>query len=205
MASLAGQEEAFNSTNDSGNRQRLARLLICGGERLLTEKFGSIRTSISNLTLRFLSILRIRMDSESVDLMTMLDMSETSYGLTRPLTGWHSLPQSEDYSLEADLARIRCHCELECWYNDSDILTDVEFDYFWREISETFLRIAASISPEKRNKWQISIDGFLREPLKLSEQNKYAEKLRWWSLSKTLRDIGDKLSLLGDELSLLGK
>ena len=200
MASLAGQEEAFNSTNDSGNRQRLARLLICGGERLLTEKFGSIRTSISisNLTLRLLSILRIRMDSESVDLMMMLLMSETSYGLTRPLTGWHSLPQSEDYSLEADLARIRYHCELECWYHkDPDILTDAEFDYFWREISETFLRIAASISPEKRNEWQISIDGFLRDPLKLSEQNKYVEKLRWWSLSKTLKDIGDKLLLLG--------
>lgn len=216
MASLAGQEEAFNSTNGNANRQRLARLLICGGATLFREKLDSIHP-LENLTLTSSDpdIRRlIEIDGHPSArmyfsmLLIILKLLKTTCGLTRPPAGWHTLPYCEDYSLEADLVRITYHCELEYWtYKDNDMSTDAEFDYLWREISETFLRIAGSISPEKRNEWQISIDGFLRDPLKLSEQKKYVEELRRWRLSAVARAVCKILAEIGDELesSLLGK
>lgn len=203
MASLAGQEEAFNSTNGNANRQRLARLLICGGATLLREKLDSIHP-LENLTLtssdpnirRLIEIdghpsARMYFDM----LFIILKLLKTTCGLTRPLTGWHTLPHCEDYSLEADLARITYHCELEYWYKYNDMSTDAEFGYLWREISETFLRIAGSISLEKRNEWQIAIDGYQCDLLILPEEEKYADRLQMWALVKFMHRTADALAL----------
>ncbi|KAJ7354985.1 hypothetical protein OS493_028646 [Desmophyllum pertusum] len=185
MASLAGEED-FNSTNDDANRQRLARLLICGGARLLREKLDSIHTS-DILTIRLLGTDASQPASYFKTKMTLELLNQTC-GLTRRFTEWQTLPHCEDYSLEADLARITYHFELECWHKDNDFLTDAEFDYFWREVSETFLRIAASISTEKKNQWQIYIDGFRRDPLILPEETKYVKEIHTWTFAKAVQE-----------------
>lgn len=207
MQSLSSAQKA----DGVEKRQYLARLLICGGTRLLRETFDSIHKPENlELTLNDPAIMRElrriltdqewdclypqnpgeRTSSANFDLWLTLKLLRTISGLTPPVTGWHDMPYG--ISFEEDLARIYCYCS-SVYYQQ---MTDATFNYLWRAISEAFLRIAGGISPEKRSEWETSIDEFLQDPLTSPEVNEYVDQLRFWlhvHITTILGEVGDKI------------
>lgn len=193
-------------------RQYLARLLIYGGTKLLREKFDSIyEPEYLALTLNDPAIkTKLRrgaadhewhclypldpakhVSTADFDLELFFKLLRTICGLTPPVTGWYTLPRGE--SFEEDLARMEYYC-ISVYHEK---MTDASFNYLWRAISEAFLRIASSISSEKRSEWEIFIDELLQDPVSVPEVDNYVHELRSWRDKRNyrlLREIGDSLS-----------
>ena len=67
-------------------------------------------------------------------------------------------------------------------------MTDAEFDDLWREISEALLRIAASISHEKRDEWKEKIAKFLCDPLTPDEEQCVQELSYWYKQEMDVKE-----------------
>ncbi|CAH3142727.1 unnamed protein product, partial [Porites lobata] len=128
MASLDDAEETLRSTRTKANFQRLTRLLMSGGAVLLREIFDSYHSPASLPTIlskpsveRQLKAARLTGPdwkclypspgvygkSSDFDISLTFRLLRTICPLTPPLTGWDSLPNDSNHSLEADLARIK--------------------------------------------------------------------------------------------------
>ena len=202
MASLADAEDALRSTSAKANFQRLTRLLMCGGLRLLRETFDSIH-SPSDLPSR-LSDPSIQTQlkgaklspperkclypspgvygkSTDFDITLTFRLLRTICNLTPPPgpRGWDDLPNSSDHSLEADLVRIKYYRNEVYGHSKTMEITDTEFNNLWGKISEALIRIATGISLEKRDEWKKSIDDYLVKPL-TPEEERYIEELETW-------------------------
>lgn len=202
MASLADAEDAFRSTSAKANFQRLTRLLMCGGLRLLRETFDSIHSPadlpkrLSDSTIK--TQLRgarlsppewkclypssgVHVKSTDFDITLTFRLLRTICNLTPPPgpRGWDDLPNSSDHSLEADLVRIKYYRNEVYGHSKTMEITDIEFDDLWGKISEALIRIAAGISREKRDEWKKSIDDYLDKPL-TPEEERYIEELKTW-------------------------
>ena len=72
-----------------------------------------------------------------------------------PPPGSDSLPNDLDFSLEADLARIKNYRN-NVLHNskESSETPDDHFLDLWEKISELLLKIAANVSPEQRSNWK---------------------------------------------------
>lgn len=210
-------EEALRSTERKENFQRLTRLLMCGGVRLLREKFDSIH-SPTDLPLK-LSEQAIKDKlkganlskperkclypspgmfgkSTDFDITLIFRLFRTICNLTEPCTGWNNLPNSTDHSLEADLARIK-YFRNSFAHNSNMEITDSEFCNLWKEISDALLRIAGTINQAKRDEWKRSIDKLLGDPL-TPEAQRYMDELRLW-YTKDM-EVKDKLVQVGHQL-----
>lgn len=177
---------------ENSRRQYLARLLLHGGTTLLREKFDSIHKPENlRLTLndpavkgQLLAVLTgleryylysdpaKHVRSTEFDLWLILKLLRTICGFTPPVTGWYTMPRG--VAFVDDLARIECYRKF-AYYEE---MTDARFNYLWGEISKAFLRIAASISSEKRSEWENSIDELRQDPLRFPEVD-YVFQLRY--------------------------
>lgn len=212
MASLA--DVALHSTDGKAYFQRLTRLLMCGGVKLLREKFDSIH-SPADLPLK-LSAPAVKKQlktakltkpewqclypapgvygqSTDFDITLIFRLFKTICSLTEPVTGWDNLPNSADHILEADLARIKYYRNSIYGHNHSMEITEAEFSRLWSEISDALLRIADSISNAKRDEWEQSINKFLRDPL-TPEAERDVEELQLWY--KNDMDVKDRMELM---------
>lgn len=211
MASLADADMALHSTDRKAYFQRLTRLLMCGGVKLLREKFDSIH-SPANLPLKLsdpaikkqLNAAKLTKpereclypapgvygQSTDFDITLIFRLFKTICNLTEPVTGWDNLPNSTDYLLEADLARIKYYRNSIYGHNHSMEVTEDEFSNLWSEIRDALLRIADSISSAKRDEWEQSIDKFLRDPL-TPEAERCVEELQLWY--KNDIDVKDRM------------
>ncbi|XP_078380063.1 uncharacterized protein LOC144663008 isoform X2 [Oculina patagonica] len=218
MASPTDAEDAFRSTKGKENFQRLTRLLMCGGVRLLREMFDSFH-SPTDLPLKLgdpaiqTQLRRARISkpewdslypspgtfgkSADFDITLTFRLLRTICNLTEPPTGWDNLPNSTDYSLEADLARIKFYRNSIYGHNTTMEITDSAFGNFWTDISEALLRIAESISPAKRVEWMKSIDKLLRDPL-TTEAQRYVDELQLWY--KNDMEVKDAVEQVGNQL-----
>ena len=218
MASLTDAEEALRSTYGKENFQRLTRLLMCGGVRLLRERFDYFY-SPANLPfkladpaiqsqLRRARISQAEWDclypspgtfgkSADFDITLTFRLLRTICHLIEPPTGWNNLPNSTDHSLEADLARIKFYRNSLYGHNQKMEISESEFCNLWKEISEALLRIAASISNAKRDEWKEAIDKLLHDPL-TTEAQRYVDELQLWK--KNDMDVKDAVYELGDQL-----
>ncbi|XP_073237481.1 uncharacterized protein [Porites lutea] len=204
MAALDDAEETLRSTRTKANFQRLTRLLMSGGAVLLREIFDSYHSPASLPTIlskpsveRQLKTARLTGPdwkclypspgvygkSSDFGISLTFRLLRTICPLTPPLTGWDSLPNDSDHSLEADIVRIK-------FYRNE---ADDQFDDLWRQMSEALLRIAANLSPQKQSNWKNAIDKFLLEPL-TPEEEVYAKELELWyekdlDLKKALKDL----------------
>ena len=202
MASLAEAEDALRSTSGKANFQRLTRLLMCGGLTLLRETFDSIH-SPADLPLRLgdptiqtqLRGARLTLPesnclypspglygkSTDFDITLIFKMLRTICNLTPPpgSRGWDDLPNSSDHSLEADLVRIKYYRNEVYGHSKTMEITDTEFNDLWGKISKALIRIAATISHEKKDEWKKSIDHYLNKPL-TPEEERYIEELNTW-------------------------
>ena len=218
MASLADAEEVFRSTSTKANFQRLTRLLMCGGLRLLRETFDSIH-SPADLPLRLgdptieAQLRGARLTnperkclypspgvygkSTDFDITLTFRLLRTICNLTPPPgpRGWDNLPNSSDHSLEADLVRIKYYRN-EVYHSKTMEITNTEFSDLWGKISEALIRIAAAISHEKKDEWKKSIDDYLNKPL-TPEEERYIEELNTWY--KQDMDIKSEVERLKEE------
>ena len=131
--------------------------------------------------------------SSDFDTSLTFRLLRTICPLTPPLTGWDSLPNNSDHSLEADLARIKFYRNEVYGHAKNLEIPDDHFDDLWRQISESLLRIAANLSPQKQSNWKDAIDKFHLEPL-TPEEKRYAKELELWyekdlDLKKALKDL----------------
>lgn len=202
MASLADAEEALHSTRAKANFQRLTRLLMCGGLRLLRDTFDSIHSPADlplrlsdpsiQAQLRGARLTRPEWDclnpspgvygkSTDFDITLIFRLLRTICNLTPPSgpRGWDDLPNNSDHSLEADLVRIKYYRNEVYGHSKTMEITDTKFNDLWGKISEALMRIAAAISHEKKDEWKKSIDDFLVNAL-TPEEERYIEELDTW-------------------------
>ena len=218
MASATDAEKTLRSTDGKENFQRLTRLLMCGGVRLLRETFDYFHSPTdlpSKLVdpaiksqLRGAKLSRAEWDrlypspgtfgkSADFDITLTFRLLRTICGLTTPVTGWDSFPSSADHSLEADLARIKYYRNSVYGHNQRMEIMDSEFCNIWKEISEALLRIAGNLSPAKKDEWKKSIDRLLNDPLTPEAQG-YVEELKLWY--KKDMDVKSAVEHLKDQL-----
>jgi len=197
MAAATDADAGLRSTNGKDNSHRLTRLLMCGGVRLFKEKFDSFH-SPTDLPLRLVDPAIVNQlkgaklskpewdclypspgtfgKSTDFDVTLTFRLLRTICNLTEPLTGWNNLPNSTDHSLEAELVRIKYYRNSVYGHNQTREVTNEEFFNLWNEISQALLRIAGSISNEKRDEWKKAIDELLYGRLTTEEQ-RYVDEL----------------------------
>lgn len=209
---MSRTQKAFCLKSSIEKRHYLARLLMCGGTRLLREKFDSIHKR-ENLELTFndpairKKLEEILLDQEwdllylrnswkftssaKFDFGLTLELLKTIHSLTPRVTGWRAV--SHGFSFENDLTRIERYCSSVARHQE---MTDARFNYLWKAISDAFLRIAGGISPEKRSEWEILIDEFLQDPLTSPEGDEYDQLQRWSArrLAVVLQKAGNALA-----------
>ena len=225
MASLTGAEEGMRSTDGRDYFKRLTRLLMCGGVRLLTEKFDCFH-SPADLPLKLgdpaiiAQLKKAKLSkpewdclypspgtfgkSADFDITLTFRLLRTICNLTEPLTGWNNLPNSADHSLEADLARIKYYRNSIYGHNQKMEITFTEFCNLWKEISDALLRIAASISNAKGDEWKKAIDELLHDPLTVEAQ-RYVDELQLWykndmEVKEAVEQIRDQLQQFKEDV-----
>ena len=196
-------QEALGSTSLKANFHRLTRLLMRGGVNLLRETFDFIH-SPADLPLRLadstvqaqLKGVRLTQPernclypspgmygkSNDFDITLIFKLLRTICNLIPPPgpRGWDDLPNGSDHTLVADLVRIKYYRNEIHGHCHSMEISDTEFVRLWKEISEALLRIAANISPAKRDEWKKSIDDLLCEPLTPNEERCIEELETWY-------------------------
>lgn len=225
MASFADAEETLRSTTSKANFQRLTRLLMCGGLRLLRETFDSIHKPADlplklsdpaiQTQLRGARLSRpewaclypspgVYGKSTDFDITLIFRLLRTICGLTPPPgpSGWNDLPNSADESLEADLVRIKYYRNEVHAHSKTMEISDAKFVGLWKKISEALIRIAASISRAKKDEWKKAIYDLLADPL-TPEEERYIEELDKWY--KQDMDVKIEFEKLGDTIKTLVK
>ena len=222
-SSPSAADEALSTTDEKANFQRLTRLLMRGGLALLRDVFDSIHPPAnlpavlgnpaikSNLqTLRGKVLTHPEWDclynpsgpgtygkSTDFDISLLCKLLRAICSLTPPATGWDSLPNSTDHSLEADLVRIKFYRNKIYGHNHSMEISNADFENLWMEISEALLRIAGRINSAKRGEWKKSIKTFFHEPL-TPDAKKCVDELRLWYIMDM--ETKDKLEKLDEKM-----
>ena len=202
MAAAPDPAEVLRSTSGKENFQRIARLLIGGGTKLLREIFDLrcppknlsriLRQPVTKNQLKSARLTKPQWDclypspggygkSAEFDVTLLFKLLRTICSLTPPVTGWDALPTSTDHSLTADLARIKYYRNSVYSHVDQNMeITDEEFPLFWQEISEALVRVAGQISHKNKTKWQGAIDNLLKDPLTAEAERNVKELLNWY-------------------------
>lgn len=209
-STLSAADEALSTTEEKANFIRLSQLLMRGGLTLLREVFDNIHPPV-NLpavlgnpaikkklqTLRGKKVLFFQEwerlynssgpggygKSSDFDISLLYKLLREICNLTAPATGWHNMPNSSDYSLQADIVRIRCYRNTIYSHFHQFEVTDADFKKFWTEINEALLRIAGHISSARRDDWKESIEKFRHDPL-TPDAKKCVDELRLWYLEE---------------------
>lgn len=200
MAAAAAPSEVLRSTHEKENFQRIARLLIAGGTRLLRAYFDSIH-SPNSLTLKLhnpffkkklkgAKLTKPQRDclypttgvcgtSTDFDISLLSKLLRTICNLAPPATGWDVLPSNTDYGLTAELVRIKVYRNQVCdHYSDMEI-SDKEFLSLWNSVSMALTGIAGFISHSAQYEWKEAIDKLLTDPL-TPEAERNVEELKGW-------------------------
>ena len=228
MASVADAEDTLHSTKEKANFQRLTRLLMCGGIKLLREKFDSCH-SPADLPLKLADpVIRAKLGnaklsspewkilypspgiygkSADFDITLTFRLLRTICGLTAPSTGWNSLPANTNRSIEADLVRIKFFRNSVYGHNLKMEITDSDFLKLWTEIREALLRIAGSLSTAKKDEWNKRIEDLLHDPL-TPEAQRYAEDLKVWyekdlEVKHSVMQLGDRVDQLHSDMQAI--
>ena len=135
--------------------------------------------------------------SADFDITLTFRLLRTICSLTTPSTGWNNPPNSTDFSIEADLVRIKLYRNSVYGHNRKMEITDSDFHSLWKEISEALLRIAGSISNAKRDEWKKCVDKLLNDTL-TPEAQRYADELEIWYRKDV--EVKDSLEHLRDEI-----
>lgn len=203
MAAAPDPHEVLRSTPGKENFQRVARLLISGGTRLLREIFdrcyppsclSTILSKPSTKTqLQTAKLTRPQWQclypspgvygkSTDFDITLLFRLLRTICHLAPPAaTGWDTLPPCTDQSLTADLVRIKYYRNSVYGHVSEEMdISNEEFPLLWQNISDALERIAGNISSEKKDEWRKAIGVFLTDPLTTEDRRNVEELERWY-------------------------
>ena len=212
---MADPDQVLSSKDEKANFQRLTRLLISGGTRLLREIFdkycppsalpGKLRDPsikrelMSKLTKPERDILypSSGVNGKSTDcdvtLLFRLLRKHNICSLSPPPGGWDKQPASGDHTLTADLVRIKYYRNsLYAHVKETMDIKDDEFQSIWSEMRDAFVRIAGNLSSVKKKEWQGAIDTFLTSPLTDEDKRNVEELEKWYlqdmEIKKTIKE-----------------
>ena len=196
---MATANQVLSSTNENENYQRLFRLIIRAGTELLRALFDSIypaeslANELSDSTTRKKLrdiLLKPQRDlvypapglfgeSRDFDISLLSQLLKTLCPTQLPplCSGWNRLPSTGDFSLTADIVRIKFYRNDIIHKFHSGELSDAEFCSLWDEIKIVLLRIASHISAETKLEWEEEINRLRRDPL-TPEAARNAEELQ---------------------------
>ena len=215
MATASDPDSVLGSTCGKDNFQRLSRLLISAGTKLLREVFDKIcppcnlptilNDPIKSNQLKAAKLTKPQRDclypspgtygkSEDFDVTLLFKLLRTICNLIPPSTGWDALPASTDHSLAADLARIKYYRNSVYGHvNQNMDKKDDDFLRLWQEISQALVRIAGKLSSEKETEWQLAIDNFLKNPLTAEDERNVQELQKWYKEDMNVKEYIEKL------------
>lgn len=167
--SMASEAPTFPSTRETTNYARLCRLLVDVGSQVLRETFDKIHPPANlhsvlgkppvNDILKSLQNRKIfnhaqwdtlypanssQVSSKDFDITLLMVLLRNVCGLTPPATGWDSLPLSTDLSPEADIARVKYYRNTVCGHVAQASVDDVNFNYYWKEIRSSLVRLGGT-------------------------------------------------------------
>ena len=197
-------DDVLQTSPERENFYRLTTLLIAGGTDIMRRVFdrkhrpqtlGNVLAKCkSNLNLKWLSRpqrellfppLGTAANSRNFDITLLFTLLRSICGLEEPRNGWDELPDDEEKSLEADLARLKYYRNEIYAHSDGRMeIGDAEFEEFWKDISAALLRIAGTIDAHKVMKLKMTITSFRTGPLESKKLNGDVEKLREWYLAE---------------------
>ena len=184
---MATANQVLSSTNENENYQRLSRMIIRAGTELLRALFDSIypqrilANKLSDSTTRKKLrdiLLKPQRDlvypasglfgeSRVFDISLLSQLLKTLCPTQLPplRSGWNNPPSRDDFSLTADIVRIKFYRNDIIHKFHSGELSDAEFCSLWDEIKIVLLRIASHISAETKLEWEEAIDRLRHDPL----------------------------------------
>ena len=229
MASSPDPDEVLRSTTGKENFQRISRLLISGGTALLREIFdfisppSTLPTTLKNPAtekqLKAAKLTKPQWDclypspgvygkSADFDVTLLFKLLRTICNLIPPTTGWDALPTSTDYTLAADLARIKYYRNTVYGHvNQNMEITDDDFLSLWQDLSEALVRIAGQISSSKKHEWQVAIFKFLKNSLTAEDERNVQELLEWYrndmEVKESIGELKSKIDTVQDGMAHL--
>ena len=200
---MADPDQVLSSKDEKANFQRLTRLLISGGTRLLREIFDKYcppsalpgkltdpsikRELMSKLTKPERDILYPspgvygKSTDCDVTLLFRLLRKQNICSLSPPPAGWDKQPASGDHTLTADLVWIKYYRNsLYAHVKETMDIKDDKFQSIWSEMRDVFVRIAGNLSSVKKEEWQGAIDTFLTKPLTDEDKRNVEEMEKWY-------------------------
>ena len=161
---MASVIPATSSTKETTNYARLCRLLVDVGTFALRDCFDAMYTprslhtflAASQTTLEPLKSGRIinliqweklfpvvpsSVASTDFDITLLMILLRNICGLAPPVTGWDALPETTDFSREADIARVKYFRNTVYAHTEHASIDDATFDTHWKEIRDTLVRL----------------------------------------------------------------
>ena len=111
-----------------------------------------------------------------ISLLSQLLKTLCSTQLPPLRSGWNNPPSRDDFSLTADIVRIKFYRN-DIIHKFDSMLSDAEFCSLWDEIKIVLLRIASHISEETKLEWEEAINRLRHDPL-TPEAARNAEELQ---------------------------
>ncbi|XP_070547275.1 uncharacterized protein [Ptychodera flava] len=193
MATCIDLTNELSSTIEKTNHARLWRLITDGGNKVLRQVFDSIippsslalclakqknkntlwylhtvKHIISNQEWRVLYPRNSRaVTSDDFDITLLMILFRNICKLRQPPTGWDNQPTPHDYSLEADIVRVKMYRNKLAHCSTTNIDKEV-FDQWWFEISEALVRLGAD---------RKDIDQLKSESMDRATEQRYLEEM----------------------------
>lgn len=212
-------DTALQPTYEKANFSKLTQLLMCGGIKLVRDTFDSLCPPAtlpsklgSHATKQHLKWLRdykkvltqlewkklypspgIYGKSTDFDIALLFKLLRNICCLTRPSNGWDKLPLDTDYSLEADLVRIKYYRNALYAHSETMEVSNSDFHNLWGKISAALLRIAGRFGSVNKDEWQNAIDEFHCKPSTPDEQRYLGELHSWYKKDMEIKDEVEKL------------
>ena len=213
-ASSSAPSEVFLSTHGKENFQRIARLLICGGTRLMRKAFDHIhhpssltiklKNPVYKTKLKGAKLTKPQRDclyptrgdcgtSADFDISLLSKLLRTICNLTPPSTGWDVLPADTDHGLSAELVRIKVYRnQLFHGYSDLEV-TDEEFRSLWKSVSTALEGVARYIGSSEQYEWKEAISKLLTDPLTSDADSNVKELKEWYEndldVAKAIKEL----------------
>ena len=189
---------SFPSTKQTNNYERLCRLLVDVGWRVLRETFdgvrppGSLHSVLADPPIhaqlkslqekRVLSIpqwrklypvIKSSVSSTTFDSTLLVILLRNICGLVPPATGWNNCPLATDTTPQAEIARIQFYRNTVYSHASNSSVDDAAFSSYWKEIKDTLVRLGGGF-------YQDAIDDFENEIMGPEFEGHYQELLKQW-------------------------
>ena len=210
---IASCPPSISFTKEATNYARLCRLLIGVGSQVLREKFNGIHdpanlhvilhSCMPNLeSLRSRGILsqaqldsmnpavHATVSSENFDISTLCVLLMNICNLPPPETGWRRLPAPTDYSLGADIIRMRHFRNSLYAHVTKASIDETSFNSSWSDIREVLVRLGGARYDEVIRKMKT-------ECMDPDTEKGYKSLLKEWK--KQDDDIRDRLKSIDEK------